>query len=567
MNVLKIITTLAISLLGLNFNILTPLLSKAQVQPVEFKLAQRLSPQEINLRAKQFTVRIDGTEIGTGIIIDQSPEKYKVLTNWHVVKQAGDYSLQTIDGRKHAIAYDSVQQLPNLDLALLEFDRKQNYQIAELGNSRGLVEGQNIYFAGYPGELRREDNRYYRFFSANVVGILPESNPNGYSLIYSGEPFPGMSGGPVLNSQGLLVGIHGETHVNAVTGGTSNYAIPINLYSQAVRQIAAATKNSQPPVPTTPPAETSTPDPANSEEPSVTVETVDSAAQPTPANENNNQTASNQTGNSESENGKNASNPQAVATTETTKQAENQQQPSQKSPPESQDQAIESAPTSVPTLTAQEKPEQNKPETPQEQPKKDREESQPKRNPLVSSVTNIDYLPLQKLLKKKKWESADRATNQLIARIINTAKQQKDNSFITVNMIADYACSDLSTIDLLWRKYSNNKFGFTPQQQAWISSQQDNGFSATTWRSFATKIGWKTGDVNQGSGYLLYEQLSFDPQKAPQGHLPWWFATSDEQQKIIKTSLNRCSLSEVKKESEETKEPQNTEDESTTSKK
>jgi len=537
---------------------MAPLSSNAEVQSVHFKLAQSLSPQEINLRAKQITVRIDGAEIGTGIIIDQSPEKYKVLTNWHVVKQAGEYSLRTIDGRTHAIAYDSVQQLPNLDLAILEFDRKQNYQTAELGNSLGLVEGQNIYFAGYPGELRKEDNRYYRFFSANVVGILPESNPNGYSLIYSGEPFPGMSGGPVLNSQGLLVGVHGETNVNAVTGGTSNYAIPINLYSQAIQQIAATTEETEQPPQSTSPTENSNPNATDSENPSVTVDTVETSAQSTPSTDTNSQTETNQA-ETESE----ESTAQADSSVVEENQPEKRPQIFQQESSEvTKEQPTESTtPTSVPTLTAQDQPQQRELKVRQDQPKI-------KRNPLVSSVTNINYTPLQKLLKRKKWESADRTTNRLIAQIIKTAKENNNNSFITVNMIADYACSDLSTIDLLWRKYSKNKFGFAPQQRAWLSSRQNDNFSSATWRSFATKIGWKTGNVSQSSGYLLYEQLSFDPQKAPQGHLPWWFANSDEQQKIIKTSLNRCSLQERKKkranpERETEREPENDKKEQT----
>ena len=529
---------------------MAPLSSNAEIKSVQFQLAQNLSPQEINLRAKQITVRIDGAEIGTGIIIDQSPEKYKVLTNWHVVKQAGDYSLRTIDGRTHAIAYDSVQQLPNLDLAILEFERKQNYQTAELGNSLGLVEGQNIYFAGYPGESRTENNRYYRFFSANVVGILPESNPNGYSLIYSGEPFPGMSGGPVLNSQGLLVGIHGETNVNAVTGGTSNYAIPINLYSQAIQQIAATTEEGEQPPQSTSPAENSNPNATDSENPSVTVDTVETSAQPTQSTENNNQAETTQ---AETEPPDQSASEVDSSVAEENQSEERPQIFQQKSPEGAQEESTESGnPTSVPTLAAQEQPQQGELRVSQEQPQQEelkvsQEQPKIKRNPLVSSVTNINYTPLHKLLKRKKWESADRATNRLIAQIINTAKKQNNNSFITVNMIADYACSDLSTIDLLWRKHSKNKFGFAPQQRAWLSSRQNDDFSATTWRSFATKIGWKTGNVSQSSGYLLYEQLNFNPQEAPQGHLPWWFATSDEQQKIIKTSLNRCSLQQRKK--------------------
>ena len=198
------------------------------------QLAPALSPEQVNLRAKQITVRIDGANTGSGAIIESSGNTYTVLSNWHVMKNQGAYSLQTIDGREHQVNSDSIKQLPGLDLAVLQFTSNQNYQSAEIGNSDSLTEGQNVYFAGYPGELRREDNRYYRFFAANIVGILPKSTENGYSLVYNGEAFPGMSGGPVLDRSGFVIGIHGEANIQALTGGTSNYAIPINSYKRAI---------------------------------------------------------------------------------------------------------------------------------------------------------------------------------------------------------------------------------------------------------------------------------------------------------------------------------------------
>ena len=141
--------------------------------------AASLAPEQVNLRAKQITVRIDGASTGSGAIIDSSGNTYTVISNWHVMKNPGSYSLQTIDGREHQVDPASIKQIPGLDLAVLKFTSNQNYQTADIGDSGNVTEGQNVYFAGYPGELRREDNRYYRFFAANIVGILPKDSENG----------------------------------------------------------------------------------------------------------------------------------------------------------------------------------------------------------------------------------------------------------------------------------------------------------------------------------------------------------------------------------------------------
>ena len=258
------------SVIALN---LFPMGLERHVEAAVVRLAQALSPEEINLRAKQTIVRIDGANLGSGTLIDRADDTYTVLSNWHVMKNQGEYIVQTIDGRKHQVDPASIKQLPGIDLAIFKFNSSENYQLAELGDSNNVSEGQNVYFAGYPGELREEDNRYYRFFTANLVGILPKSTENGYSLVYSGEAFPGMSGGPVLNNNGLMIGIHGEANINALSGGTSNYAIPIDSYRTAIAQL-----NTQP---------TETTEPAA--EPAPQPETiVDAPAQPSAPSDSNN---------------------------------------------------------------------------------------------------------------------------------------------------------------------------------------------------------------------------------------------------------------------------------------
>ena len=52
----------------------------------------------------------------------------------------------------------------------------------------------------------------------------------------------------------------------------------------------------------------------------------------------------------------------------------------------------------------------------------------------------------------------------------------------------------------------------------------------------------KKGDINSAEGYLLYEQLNFNPQTAPQGHLPWWFDYSTDEKDTMRQVLTRCNL-------------------------
>ena len=621
MNLAGKLTAISIQITGLAIALaIMPSGSMAQVQQV----SQALSPEQINLRAKQITVRIDGSGIGSGVIISQSDNSYIVLTNWHVVKNAGQYTVQTIDGRQYPVNSNDIKQLSNLDLAIVKFSAKQNYQVADIGNSAQLIEGQNIYFTGYPGELRQEKNRYYRFFPASLVGVLPQSANNGYALVYNGEAFPGMSGGPVLDKNALLVGIHGEANIHALTGATSNYAIPINTYKQAI-----ANNNANNPVATVPPKpainENITTNENKPSPPEITVDTNNQntvLSSPNPENKPNVDTSqSTSATNNEStptppEGEKVEATPAVenkpnVDTSQSTSATNNESTPT---PPEGEKveatPAVENKPNvdtaqstsatnneSTPTPPEGEKVEatpsvENKPNvdtaqstsetnnestlTPPEgekveatQPVTKQEESdqttasiptfsasdsQPsdsnasEPSALISQQTGINYATLKDLLSKQKWSDADLQTNYLIAEIIKTAKRKKPHTFIELKYLTSFACQDIKTIDQLWQKYSEGRFGFSSQQQIWLTVNDQGDFSTETWRNFATLVGWKQGDIANSSGYLLYNQLTFDPQKAPMGHLPWWFASNEEQQNLIKHIFNRCTFEAMREE-------------------
>ena len=536
----------SILVLGLLSTIATP-----QNRAIATQIAQALAPEEVNLRAKQIIVRIDGASIGSGSILEHTGDRYKVLTNWHVMQNEGGYTVQTIDGRKHQVIPESIRQLAGLDLAILEFTSSQNYQTAELGDSGGLAEGQTVYFAGYPGELRREDNRYYRFFTANLVGMLPRATENGYSLIYNGEAFPGMSGGPVFNREGLLVGVHGEANV-AFTGGTSNYAIPIATYQQAIANLAVPQDNTASNTEATPtPTEEVEVEAAETEVPEVVVEVPVEKPVETPAAEPTATTPTEPEGDTEQASESTESNSEDVSSVPTSvptfapeeQPGELETQPESASEPAAEPEVVKEPKTPEPEAEVAAQPEPE-PE-PEPEPVELEEVSVPtvtRKIALVSPTTGIDYTTLRNLLKEEKWSEADLHTYKLVEQVVKSAKQSNKRTFIELKAIAEYSCPDVRTIDYLWKKYSGDQFGFSPQQQVWQSVNQKGDFSTETWRRFATQVGWKEGEVDSSSGYLLYEQLDFEPEQAPAGHLPWWFAMADEEQKVIKSLFARCNL-------------------------
>jgi S1-C subfamily serine protease len=111
----------------------------------------------------------------------------------------------------------------------LQFTSSQNYQIAELGNSAVIKTGINVYATGFPLPGPGTPKRSYRFLPGLISGRNPEAK-NGYELTYTIELIPGMSGGPIFNEQGQVVGIYGEGDRDIRTGRASlGLGIPINI--------------------------------------------------------------------------------------------------------------------------------------------------------------------------------------------------------------------------------------------------------------------------------------------------------------------------------------------------
>ncbi|MFM6843584.1 MAG: trypsin-like peptidase domain-containing protein, partial [Dolichospermum sp.] len=137
----------------------------------------------------------------------------------------------TPDGKKYNFNSSDIKKLPNLDLAIVQFISNDNYTVATLGDSNKLTESTPIYNAGWSVNDTLCLKGCYRFYNGIINGISP--NPQeGYALIISNNTLPGMSGGPILNAQGELVGINGLSVSNGNSRAVDFAGIPINEYKK-----------------------------------------------------------------------------------------------------------------------------------------------------------------------------------------------------------------------------------------------------------------------------------------------------------------------------------------------
>jgi tetratricopeptide (TPR) repeat protein len=218
------------------------------------------SSAQVANTAKQITVLIEGQAPGSGVIIKREGNTYTVLTTRHVVATRDEYDIVTPDGQKYRLNYSTVKPLGNVDLAVLEFTSTQNYPVARLGNSRAATSGTAVYVAGFPVPTAAINQRIFNFTEGKMTANADRPLADGYALVYSNNTLPGMSGGPVLNSAGEVIGIHGKGDTDTTSAKASgnpnvvlktwfNLAIPINTFLSLAGRAGTVGFAAPPPTP------------------------------------------------------------------------------------------------------------------------------------------------------------------------------------------------------------------------------------------------------------------------------------------------------------------------------
>jgi S1-C subfamily serine protease len=212
-----------------NFNGITKILSEQQ-QDFEQKINLLKSSQSdftsvIQDAVKSVVTVSTDSSVGTGFIVDSSGY---VVTNYHVIVDNPN-KIKILDYQRDSFSARLVGKDETRDLALLKIDG--NFRPLELADSDELEVGQKVIAIGNPLGLSFT-------VTEGIISGLERAGPNGLNEYVQTDVSlnPGNSGGPLIDTQGKVVGIN-----NFKIGGAE--AIGFALESNSIRNSINAMAN------------------------------------------------------------------------------------------------------------------------------------------------------------------------------------------------------------------------------------------------------------------------------------------------------------------------------------
>ena len=166
---------------------------------------------------------------GSGFFID--PEGY-ILTAQHVIDKAKEIEVRTAAGQR--LAARLVVADSQLDLALLKTQSEPDTTVLVLGDSDRVQVGDLAVVFSYP--FGRESS-----MSLGIISRAGRTYPDSaaYDFIQTDAgAYPGVSGSPLLNSQGHVVGMI----TMASERGNLGFATPINLIKRILPRLVGGEK-------------------------------------------------------------------------------------------------------------------------------------------------------------------------------------------------------------------------------------------------------------------------------------------------------------------------------------
>jgi hypothetical protein len=127
-----------------------------------------------------------------------------------------------------------------------------------------------------------------------------------------------------------------------------------------------------------------------------------------------------------------------------------------------------------------------------EQEQKAKKQRQVENEISLASARGVDYRKLRDLLAAGRWREADLETE----RVILKAARRESEGYLRRSDAENFSCQDLRTIDKLWVKYSNGNFGFSVQKQIYQSFGGTKEYDYEVWKKFGDKVGWRNSRTN-----------------------------------------------------------------------
>lgn len=167
--------------------------------------------------------------MGSGVLISNDG---KLLTNWHVVENAIEVRCLLYNGKNYIA--EVLGNDKDTDLALVKLHGvlpEDNLPFSEFADSSALKEGDFVMAMGAPWGLSRS-------VSMGIISCtkryLPSNSEYSLWLQTDAAISPGNSGGPLVNTEGKIVGINTR---GVLFGGDMGFAIPSNTIKLIIPQL------------------------------------------------------------------------------------------------------------------------------------------------------------------------------------------------------------------------------------------------------------------------------------------------------------------------------------------
>lgn len=175
---------------------------------------------------------VNQSEPGSGFFLRIGNQNF-FLTAKHVLGGSGE-TIQVLlqDGRSLDIPLSKQLPIAGIDLAIVPLD--DNLALGSIASPASSlpVAGENLTVWGYPVD-KQKININLASRSGSYIGV-PATSLDGYELLYGASTQVGFSGGPILNKDGSVVGIHGRSESRSTSSGLQErtgkaLGIPISL--------------------------------------------------------------------------------------------------------------------------------------------------------------------------------------------------------------------------------------------------------------------------------------------------------------------------------------------------
>ena len=165
----------------------------------------------------------DGISSGTGFIVDQAGT---ILTSGHVIEGHKKIKITLSNGEK----YDGqlISDTETGDFALIKIKPKKNLSVIKLGDSSRIKVGQKVLAIGNP----------FGFSRTLTEGIVSRVDKTKNKIQTDAAINPGCSGGPLLNTDGEVIGINQSIYNpdNNKSNIGIGFAIPVNLAKNFINE-------------------------------------------------------------------------------------------------------------------------------------------------------------------------------------------------------------------------------------------------------------------------------------------------------------------------------------------